>query len=76
MKWLCDRVLDTVEVYDPGADRWSSVCSMLYSRVGACAANLKGRVMIAGGYGDSSDGSDDSCPVLLSTEWFEPATNR
>ena len=70
---LYNSVLDSVEVYDPGADRWSSVAAMQYSRVGACAATLKGRVMVVGGYGESSD---DSCPVLLSTEWFDPATNR
>ena len=41
--------------------------------VGLClGANLVA-VMVVGGYGESSD---DTCPVLLSTEWFDPATNR
>ncbi|XP_076447282.1 uncharacterized protein LOC143284483 [Babylonia areolata] len=71
-----DRALKTVEVYDPEADRWSLVCSMTACRVGACATAFQGRVMVVGGYGESSDYSSEPCPVLLTTEWFEPAINR
>ncbi|KAL8621794.1 hypothetical protein ACOMHN_016281 [Nucella lapillus] len=75
---VCGRSLKTVEVYDPEGDRWSVVCSMGYHRVGACAAGFKGRVMVVGGYGKppSDPSLENPCPVLDSTEWFEPDVNR
>ncbi|KAK7503518.1 hypothetical protein BaRGS_00005057 [Batillaria attramentaria] len=71
----CDSVLNSAEVFDLSSDKWSPVASMSCGRVGASCVSFKDQIMITGGYGEAAcDGAQ--CPVLLSTEWFDPSTNR
>lgn len=70
------RMLDSVEVYDSNLDNWLAVASMAFCRVGASSAGFEDCVMIVGGYGESNDDPDDPCPVLMSSEWFDPSTNK
>ncbi|XP_076468972.1 beta-scruin-like [Babylonia areolata] len=69
-----EEVLNTAEVYSPKKNVWEPVSSMSECRVGACSAPLNGRVAVVGGYG--SDSPEGPCPVLLSTEWFDPASKK
>lgn len=62
-----------MERYDPLTDTWCFVRSMSTPRAGACAAELDGEVLVAGGFGDSAEGS---FPILDSVESFNPFTNR
>lgn len=62
-----------MERYDPLTDTWCFVRSMSTPRAGACAAELNGEILVAGGFGDSTEGS---FPILDRVESFNPFTNR
>ena len=67
------RLLRSVERYDPLTDTWCFVRSMSTPRAGACAAELNGEILVAGGFGDSAEGS---FPILDRVESFNTFTNR
>jgi len=66
---LCDTgtVTNRVDVYDPGADAWSSLAPMRSPRYRFAAALYHGRIYAIGG----SDGHS----VLSSVESYDPATD-
>ena len=66
---LCNTgtVTNRVDVYDPGADAWSSLASMRSPRYRFAAALYHGRIYAIGGSNGSS--------VLSSVESYDPATD-
>jgi len=66
---LCDTgtVTNRVDVYDPGADAWSSLAPMRSPRYRFAAALYHGRIYAIGGSNGSS--------VLSSVESYDPATD-
>ncbi|KAK3103013.1 hypothetical protein FSP39_015766 [Pinctada imbricata] len=68
------RILNTVECYNPATDNWFFVKSMSVSRIGACAADLDGKLYVAGGTGNTVDNMPGS--ILSSVECYDPHTNR
>ncbi|KAL8600107.1 hypothetical protein ACOMHN_009714 [Nucella lapillus] len=82
-----EEVLKSAEVYNPAEDRWAPLPPMMDGRVGAASAPLtlslsgegEGEVMVVGGYGEGGEGDPTDipcCPVLMSTEIFDPDTER
>jgi hypothetical protein len=62
-------VLDSTEIYDPGANRWSSGPALSTPRSGPGATRMPdGRVLVAGGEGGAA--------TLASAELYDPAANR
>jgi hypothetical protein len=69
--YLCSDYLESAEIFDPAAGRFSRTGDMSLSRHGPIAAPLPdGRVLVAGGL------TDDTSPVtfLQSAEIFDPDT--
>ena len=66
---LCDTgtVTNRVDVYDPGADAWSSLAPMRSARYRFAAALYHGRIYAIGGSNGNS--------VLSSVESYDPATD-
>jgi N-acetylneuraminic acid mutarotase len=62
--------LNTVEVYDPRADRWEPAAPMPTLRSGAVAAVIDGRIWVVGGGFRKDDGKFRFLPT---TEIYDPA---
>jgi len=62
--------LNSVEVYDPKADRWEAAAPMPTLRSGAVAAVIDGRVWVVGGGFRKDDGKFRFLPT---TEIYDPA---
>jgi hypothetical protein len=65
--------LNTVEVYDPAADRWEAAAPMPTLRSGAVAAVREGRIWVIGGGFRKDDGKFRFLPT---TEIYDPAADR
>jgi len=65
--------LDSVEAYDPAADRWEACAPLPAPRSGIAAAALGGRVYVMGGGFKLPDGSFDFKSVV---EAYDPAADR
>ncbi|XP_048772872.1 alpha-scruin-like isoform X2 [Ostrea edulis] len=68
-----NRVLRSVECYDPVTNRWQFVKSMTTARAGASAAELDGKIFVSGGFGNTLSGMP---PILDSVEVFHSLKNR
>ena len=67
------KSLNTVEVYDPKADRWEQAAPMPTLRSGAVAAVIDGLIYVIGGGFCKDDGKFRFLPT---TEVYDPATDR
>jgi len=65
--------LDSVEVYDPGADRWKERTPMTASRSGIACATVGDRIYVMGGGFKRPDGSFDFKSIV---EAYLPAEDR
>lgn len=61
-------------MYDPATGKWSFIAPMTCARVSACAVGYEDKVIVVGGYG-RADNDSTPCPVLASTECYDPKTN-
>ena len=69
--------LDSAEIYDPAAGRWSQTGALSHARGDHFAVRLAdGRVLVSGGQflGDSNDEGKRSIEVLSSSEIYDPGT--
>ncbi|MEU9130806.1 kelch repeat-containing protein, partial [Kitasatospora sp. NPDC048540] len=63
-----DGVLSSAEIYDQSDNSWTVASSMTNARLGAAAARVGDKVLIAGGVGNSG--------VLKSSEIYDPSTKK
>ncbi|XP_061184216.1 kelch-like protein 3 [Saccostrea echinata] len=68
-----NRILKSVECYNPSTNSWHFLKSLTTARAGACAAELNGNIFVAGGFGYRQDGSNI---IFDSVECYHPFTNR
>jgi N-acetylneuraminic acid mutarotase len=70
----------TAEIYDPGADTWSTAANMSTGRFEPTMTLLDdGRVLVAGGSGDTDDGQGQAVSgavPLASAEVYDPASDK
>ena len=67
--------LDTVEVYDPARDIWTSASSMNHARYWAALSVVNGEIYATGGTGPSATVREPD-PYLSSVEVFNPKTDQ
>jgi len=66
------RVFDTVEIYDPATDSWTTGASMPTARTDASAAVLGGLVVVVGGW---MFDNRTAITILGTTEIYDPITD-
>lgn len=65
---------ETVDVYDPGTNTWSTAAPVSTTREGLAAATLNGKIYAIGGFGGNS-GPYGSNTYLGTVEVYDPATD-
>jgi N-acetylneuraminic acid mutarotase len=66
-----NRVLNTVECYNPKTDNWVFIKPMTRARLAASTGVIDGKLYTAGGYGESI-----RRPILDTVECFNPKKNK
>lgn len=60
--------LGAVERFDPGTERWETVASLRDDRYAAAAAVYNGQIVLAGGYEDGGEITDD-VEIFVGDDW-------
>ena len=67
--------MSTAECYSPESDRWTSIPSMKFKRVGASAAAHLDIIVVVGGFGNCA-GPGVKNSVLDAMEYYTASVNR